>query len=115
MPAADIDETLGILISSGMDPERILDYSFDEIALWARCVIRHKVGMVNAIAGPILEGMDTDYKPASVDGSKPRRKAKTSPNGFSLSQAREKMGDEAAEEALLRKFERLGPGRVRNG
>ena len=74
--------------------------------------MRHKAGLINAVAGPILQGLDTEYKPAGVDGPQPRRRG--SKKGFSLASAREQHGDAAAEEALLRKFEKLGPGRVRN-
>ncbi|NRA04285.1 MAG: hypothetical protein HRU00_16980 [Myxococcales bacterium] len=103
---------LGALIASGHDLDDLLDrYSWESIALQSRCVMRHKVGLINLVAEPILSVLGAGYSGSKVaDNDRPtRRRRRRGPNdkSFSLEEAKEQ-NPERAEMGLLHAFHRAG-------
>ena len=49
-------------------------YSFEQLALFARCILDHKVAMVNAVLGPVSGALGADYEPSKVEGGKRRKR-----------------------------------------
>jgi len=78
--ADDVEWTLGVLLAAGHDPDHLLTtYSFDQLALFARCTLGHHVRVLNMLLSPMLgsQGMEwTDHKvPRSQAGQKKRTDA----------------------------------------
>ena len=75
MRAEDVEQTLGVLVAAGHDPDRLLDvYSFEQLALFARCILSHQINMLNAILGPVSGALGADYEPSRVEGEKKRNR-----------------------------------------
>lgn len=66
---------LGVLLTAGHDPDRLLDvYSFEQLALFARCILSHRVEMLNAILGPVSGALGAEYDPSRVDRPRASRR-----------------------------------------
>jgi len=48
---------MGILLSSGLSLDKILEMSWDQIHFTAMCIQKHKVSMIEMVMTPIAEGL----------------------------------------------------------
>ena len=71
-------------------------YSFEQLALFARCILKHQINMMNAIVGPVSGALGADYEPTKVEGSE-RRKRPRRPESHRNSD----YDDDGAKEAAL--------------
>ena len=68
----------GVLIASGMHPRAVWDLSWNEIALYAECVMLDRQSMLTALLGPVAGAMGGEYAPGRVaprESSKPKTPA----------------------------------------
>ena len=61
-----MEEVLGILLSTGLTLDSILDMNFDQIELAAKCVYRHKIEMINTVLEPIAGAFGGKKSPKSI-------------------------------------------------
>jgi hypothetical protein len=90
--------------------ESLLDkYTFDQVGLMARCVLRSRAAMLNAILGPVVGATSgADWKGHSVSGGKAKRsKAPSGANQRSFAMG-ERSSAEAKENGLLNALSRAG-------
>ena len=67
MTAEDVEWTLGILLAAGHDPDHLLGrYSFDQLALFARCVIGHHARMLDMLLRPVVGAQGMGWKDHKV-------------------------------------------------
>ena len=67
--AADIEWVFGALIAAGQDPDHLLsNYTFDQLGLFAKCVMTHQLQMVNLLVQPVLGTQGVGWKPHRVEG-----------------------------------------------
>ena len=90
----------GILMSAGYSLESILDMSFEQIELAAKCVYSHKIKMINMVLEPIAGAF------GGKKSSKRRQKSISSQSGKS----RTKEDVEAREQHKLSQLSLLGIG-----
>jgi hypothetical protein len=59
----------------------VLDrYSFEQIGLMARCILRSRADMLNAVVGPVVGTVaGGEWRGHSVEGGKPKRPRPTRP------------------------------------
>lgn len=92
-----------MLVGSGHDLEHLLStYSWDQLALQAKCVILNRVEMLNMIASPLVQALGGKYKPGKFNQSAPRSRNQRS---FRMA---DHATDEAKENGLLRALGRVG-------
>lgn len=94
-----MEEVLGILLSTGLPLDSILDMTFDQIELAAKCVYKHKIEMINTVLEPISVAFGGKKVPKSI-------KNKVS----SPKKAQTKEHVEAKEEHKLNQLRLLGIG-----
>ena len=103
MTAEDVEATLGVLLAAGHDLDRILGlYTFDQVALMARCITGHHVRMLNLLLSPIAGSMGADYTPHRAPSSPSRRR---DPRGY---RSADYSTPESKEAGLLNAFAKAG-------
>jgi hypothetical protein len=102
------------LISSGHDPDHLLStYSWAQLGIFARCVVRSRVSLLNALIGPVVGTQGAEWTGHRVaDAPTPTKKQKPSakPDNprhrkFKLSEAGD--DDDARERAFLARLRGL--------
>ena len=64
-----------MLLSAGHDPDRLLTlYSFEQLALFARCILSNRIEMLNAILGPVSGALGAEYEPGRVGEQRKRQR-----------------------------------------
>jgi Tfp pilus assembly protein PilP len=90
----------GVLLSSGYTLDSILDMTFEQIELTARCVHKHKIDMINMVLEPVASAFGA--KKSSRKGQKRVSSQKKKP--------RTKEEQEAMEQHKLHQLSLLGIG-----
>jgi hypothetical protein len=73
-----VEWTLGILLAAGHDPAHLLaSYSFDQLALYARCILGHHVRMLDLILRPVLGAQGVEWKDHNVPRPAGRKRPRT--------------------------------------
>ena len=104
-----IEGLLGALIASGHDPNWLIsNYSFDQLALFARTVLQHKLELVNMVVGPMI-GTDGDsYKDARLSKSPSSSNSRNDGSRGRTHKAGRYRKDEDKDRALLMSLAAVG-------
>lgn len=66
------------MLAAGHDPEHLLArYSFDQLALYARCILGHHVRMLDMLLRPVLGAQGVEWKDHKVKRPTDRKRPRT--------------------------------------
>lgn len=100
---------LGALISSGHDPDWLITaYSFEQLALFARTVLQHKLELVNMVVGPVVGSEGDGWKDAKVSKGKRSPTNRSDGTKGRTFRAGDQSSDEAKEKGLLMALSAVG-------
>lgn len=96
------------MLGSGHDLDHLLNtYTWDQLALQAKCVLRSRVQLLNLIIGPMVGSTGSTWKEHTVKGAAKRKRAPASKGTRQFYQG-DAPDPEAKEAGLLRAFARAG-------
>jgi len=87
-------------MASGMSLQQILDMTLSQIMLSAKCIMRHKVSMIEMVMEPIAAGLGSKKAKRSLEKKKAKAMKSKNPN--------KKLSPERKDALLLNKLKMMG-------